>query len=322
MVRWEAYEGYAARVGFQEDWEKVKRYHRPYRKAKAVPKGVMSLRIQRVTEQGRQAVDSGIVVEEPLEIRLDGRTVAVLMRSPGMEKELAAGFCLGEGLVSGFGDIALVRHCGRAVPDELANDDPLDESRNRVDVTLVPGAEGSVKQEDVVQLIRSGCGRTDVHALAENLVPVESGARVHVAVLPHLPAQITRQQAAYREAGGIHAAALFDMEGRAIVVCEDIGRHNAVDKAVGYGVLRGIPLHDKLLVSTGRASYDMVAKGVRLGVPIMASISSPTSLAVELAETLNCTLLGYLRGKKVNIYTHGWRITAAQDSGREGNNDG
>ena len=86
--------------------------------------------------------------------------------------------------------------------------------------------------------------------------------------------------------------------------------------------MRGIPLHDKLLVSTGRASYDMVAKGVRLGVPIMASISSPTSLAVELAETLNCTLLGYLRGKKVNIYTHGWRIAADQDSGREGINDG
>jgi FdhD protein len=309
-------------MGFQEDWEDVKRYRRPYRKASTDPTGVMPWRIQRLTEQGRQVVDSGIVIEEPLEIRLDGRTVAVLMRSPGMEKELAAGFCLGEGLVAGLGDIALVRHCGRAVADELADDDPLDESRNRVDVTLMPGAEGSAKQEDIVQLIRSGCGRTDVRALAENLVPVESDAQVQVGMLPHLPAQITRQQAAYREAGGIHAAALFDMEGRAIVVCEDIGRHNAVDKAVGYGVLRGIPLHDKLLVSTGRASYDMVAKGVRLGVPIMASISSPTSLAVELAETLNCTLLGYLRGRRVNIYTHGWRIAADQNSGREGNNDG
>jgi FdhD protein len=322
MVRWEGRGGSPARVGLQEDWGEVKRYRRPYRKAEADPTGVMPWRIQRLTERGRQAVDGGIVIEEPLEIRLDGRTVAVLMRSPGMEKELAAGFCLGEGLVAGVGDIALVRHCGRAVVDELADDDPLDESRNRVDVTLMPGAERSAKQEDVVQLIRSGCGRTDVQALAENLAPVESVVRVQVGVLPHLPAQITRQQAAYREAGGIHAAALFDMEGRAIVVCEDIGRHNAVDKAVGYGVLRAIPLHDKLLVSTGRASYDMVAKGVRLGVPIMASISSPTSLAVEMAETLNCTLLGYLRGKTVNIYTHGWRIAAGQDSGREGNDDG
>jgi FdhD protein len=300
----------------------VKRYRRPYRNAKADPEGIMPWRIQRLTEQGHQAVEGGIVIEEPLEIRLDGRTVAVLMRSPGMEKELAAGFCLGEGLVAEPMDIALVRHCGRAVPDELGQGDALDESRNRVDVTLMPGAEGPVKQDDVVQLIRSGCGRTDVHALTENLTPVEADVRVRVGVLPHLPAQITRQQVAYREAGGIHAAALFDVEGRAIVVCEDIGRHNAVDKAVGYSVLRGIPLHDKLLVSTGRASYDMVAKGVRLGVPVIASISSPTSLAVELAETLNCTLLGYLRGKTVNIYTHGWRIATDQDSGREGNDDG
>jgi FdhD protein len=314
--------GSAARVWLQEDWEEVKRYRHPYRKAKADPKGVMPWRILRLTEQGRRAVDGGIVIEEPLEIRLDGRTVAVLMRSPGMEKELAAGFCLGEGLVAGLGDIALIRHCGRAVPDELANDDPLDESRNRVDVTLMAGVAGGPKREDAVQLIRSGCGRTDVQTLAENLAPVDSDVRVQVGVLPHLPAQITRQQAAYREAGGIHAAALFDVEGRAIVVCEDIGRHNAVDKAVGYSVLRGIPLHDKLLVSTGRASYDMVAKGVRLGMPIMASISSPTSLAVELAEALNCTLLGYLRGKTVNIYTHGWRIAADQDSGREANDDG
>jgi FdhD protein len=95
-----------------------------------------------------------------------------------------------------------------------------------------------------------------------------------------------------------------------IIVCEDIGRHNAVDKATGYCLLRGIPLRDKILVSTGRATYDMVAKGVRLGIPIIASISSPTSLAVELAEALNCTLLGYLRGKALNVYTHGWRIVA------------
>jgi hypothetical protein len=134
--------GSAARVWLQEDWEEVKRYRHPYRKAKADPKGVMPWRILRLTEQGRRAVDGGIVIEEPLEIRLDGRTVAVLMRSPGMEKELAAGFCLGEGLVAGLGDIALIRHCGRAVPDELANDDPLDESRNRVDVTLMAGVAG------------------------------------------------------------------------------------------------------------------------------------------------------------------------------------
>jgi FdhD protein len=278
----------------------------------------MPWRIRRLTERGDDLVDGGVVIEEPLEIRLDGRMAAVVMRTPGMEKELAAGFVLGEGLVGDLMDIALVRHCGRVVPDdassEVADGDPLDESRNRVDVTLMPGITKTAGQPDVVQLIRSGCGRTDVGALAENLPPVCADVKIHRERLPGLLGQITRQQAAYRAAGGIHAAAVFDINGRGLVVCEDIGRHNAVDKAAGYCLLRGIPLRDKLLVSTGRASYDMVAKAVRLGIPFVASISSPTSLAVELAEALNCTLLGYLRGKALNVYTHGWRLLPLENA--------
>jgi FdhD protein len=248
------------------------------------------------------------VTEEPLEIRVDGHSVAVLMRTPGREKELAAGFVLGEGLVADLMDIALIRHCGRAVPMETSQRDPLDESRNLVDVRLIPGASSSVDVPDAAQLIRSGCGRTGVGALIKNLAPVDSQTTSSLEVLQRLLGQITRQQTAYRAAGGIHAAAVFTAEGKCVIVCEDIGRHNAVDKAVGHCLLRGINLEDKMLVSTGRASYDMVAKGARLGVPIIASISSPTSLAVELADALNCTLLGYLRGKTLNIYTCRWRI--------------
>jgi FdhD protein len=279
------------------------------------PAGVVAWPIRRVTSRGEQAVEARVVVEEPLEIRLDGQAVAVLMRTPGLEKELAAGFVLGEGLVADLKDIALIRHCGRVGPDTESEDvgDPLDESRNRVDVTLMPGV-GSIRQEPgVVQLIRSGCGRTEVAAWAENLEPVQSPVRIAVEALPPMLGQITRQQAAYRAAGGIHAAAIFDLRGCCLIVCEDIGRHNAVDKAAGHCLLRGIPLHDKVLVSTGRASYDMVAKGARLGLPILVSISSPTSLAVELADALNCTLLGYLRGKTLNIYTHDWRILTATE---------
>ena len=268
----------------------------------------MPWRIWRLEDHQVRAVDSGVVVEEPLEIRLNDRPVAVLMRSPGLEKELATGFCLGEGLVADLMDIALVRHCGRAGPSEVAEGDALDISRNRVDITLMPGMSAATNQDDVVQLIRSGCGRAEVSALVENLAPVDAQLTVPLEALRHLPGQITRQQAAYRMAGGVHAAAVFDATGRAVVVCEDIGRHNAVDKAAGYCLLRGIPLQDKMLVSTGRASYDMVSKGVRLGVPIIASVSSPTSLAVELAKALNCTLLGYLRGKTLNVYTHRWRV--------------
>jgi FdhD protein len=273
--------------------------------------------IRRITDQEEWLIEGGVVIEEPLEIRLEGRSVAVLMRTPGMEKELAAGFCLGEGLVADLMDIALVRHCGRAVPDSVAEGDALDESRNRVDVTLMPGVQEPVSLPDVARLIRSGCGRTEVGELAEGLAPVQDGASVRQEVLHRLLGKITRQQAAYRAAGGIHAAAVSDTHGRVAVVCEDIGRHNAVDKAVGYCLLRGISLRDKMVVSTGRASYDMVAKGVRLGVPIMASISSPTSLAVELADALNCTLMGYLRGKTLNVYTHGWRVVADDKNSKE-----
>ena len=272
----------------------------------------MPWRIWRLADHQINAVDGAVVVEEPLEIRLNDQSVAVLMRSPGLEKELATGFCLGEGLVDDLMDIALVRHCGRAGPAKVAEGDALDISRNRVDITLMPGVSAASKQDDVVQLIRSGCGRAEVSALMENLRPVDAQLTVSLEALRRLPGQITRQQAAYRVAGGVHAAAVFDAMGRVVVVCEDIGRHNAVDKAAGYCLLRGIPLHDKMLVSTGRASYDMVSKGVRLGVPVIASVSSPTSLAVELAEALNCTLLGYLRGKSLNVYTHRWRVADPQ----------
>lgn len=282
----------------------------------------MPWHIQRLTQTGRRAVEGGVVIEEPLEVRLDGRTVAVLMRTPGMEKELAAGFSLGEGLVEDLADIALVRHCGRVtadLPDAQAPEaDVLDQSRNQVDIRLMPGTAPSADPRQGIALIRSGCGRTDVGTLAEDLTPINGRVKIQTELLAHLPAQMARKQSAYKAAGGIHAAAIFDANGRVIVVCEDIGRHNAVDKATGYCLLRGISLTDKILVSTGRASYDMVIKGVRLGIPVLASISSPTSMAVELAEALGCTLLGYLRGKTLNVYTHGWRIENDTTNPKEG----
>jgi len=272
----------------------------------------MPWRIRRLSEHEDHLLETGVVIEEPLEIRLNGQPVAVLMRTPGLEKELAAGFCMSEGLVASFSDIALVRHCGQVGSDDIPGDDvegdALDRSRNRVDVTLVPGATALVEKGAAVQWVLSGCGRTQLRDLALGLTPVDAKVTVSAETLSHLQGQMTRQQASYRAAGGIHAAAAFDASGKAMVVCEDIGRHNALDKVIGYCLLRGIPLRDKFLVSTGRASYDMVAKGVRLGVPIVASLSSPTSLAVELADALNCTLVGYLRGKTLNVYTHGWRI--------------
>jgi FdhD protein len=286
----------------------LKRFSQPYAPEGTEPAGVRPWPIRRLSPGHDQIISGGVVVEEPLQIVLGGHTVAVLMRTPGLEKELATGFCLGEGLVADLKDVALVRHCGRALASEDVEQDPLDESRNRVDLVLAPGATPVALQPEVTQLIRSGCGRVNATDVASGLAPIRSELRVGVETLHHLLGQMTRQQEAYRAAGGVHAAALFDSGGRAIVVCEDVGRHNAVDKATGYCLLRGIPLADKILVSTGRASYDMVAKGVRLGIPILVSVSSPTSLALDLAQALSCTLVGYLRGKALNIYTHDWRI--------------
>jgi FdhD protein len=302
--------------------ETLRRFHHPYPPDEAghgdptTPVDRISWRNWRMSGESRP-VDGDVVVEEPLEIRLNGQPVAVVMRTPGLEKELAAGFCLGEGLIADPLDVALVRHCGRLASSQETESDPLDVSYNRVDVTLMPDAPASLDQGGVVPLIRSGCGRTETSALLQDLIPVQSQLTVPLETLFHLPAQMTRQQSAYRAAGGVHAAAVFDTSGRAVVVCEDIGRHNAVDKAMGYCLLRGISLRDKLLASTGRASYDMVAKAVRLGVPIIASLSSPTSLAIKLAEALNCTLLGYLRGKTLNVYTHDWRIVCAGTGSKE-----
>jgi FdhD protein len=282
----------------------------------------MTWHIRRLTPGEDRTVEGGVVIEEPLEIHLDGRLVAVLMRTPGMEKELAVGFCVGEGLIADRMDLALVHHCGRvgavdAISDETGGGDPLDESRNRVNVTTLPGLPPPSDIDQTAPLIRSGCGRVAAADVSQGVEPVNGNLSVPVQTLMRLLGQITRQQAAYRAVGGIHAAALFDTQGRAIVVCEDVGRHNAVDKAVGYCLLRGIPLEDKILVSTGRASYDMVAKGARVGVQVLASISSPTSLAAELAEALNCTLVGYLRGKTLNVYTHDRRIIVDETNLKE-----
>ncbi len=255
-------------------------------------------------------IESGVVVEEPLEVVIDGQSVAVLMRTPGLEKELAVGFCLGEGLIAGFEEIGLVQHCGSAQAASEDRADALDESRNRVRITRVRPGTATNQGGEVVRLIRSGCGRTDISHLANHVPPIASQASIRVEVLPHLGSQLSLHQEAYRAAGGIHAAGIYSLQGKLLVACEDIGRHNAVDKAVGWCILRGIRLDDKVLLSTGRASYDMVAKGARVGLPILVSNSSPTSLAVELARALQCTLIGYLRGNRMNVYAHGWRLVA------------
>jgi FdhD protein len=249
-----------------------------------------------------------VALEEPLEINVNGRAIAVLMRMPGHEKELAAGFCVTEGYVREIFDILLIHHCGSGHPAPGEDEADL-ESRNRVALRVAEEGFTPPAQPDVVRLIRSGCGAAEVSALADALPSVTQALRVPVATLLGLGRKMREMQDVHREIGGTHAAVIYDRRGEAVVLAEDIGRHNAIDKAVGHCLLRGVPLQDKVLLTSGRASYEMAVKAIRTGIPIVASVSSPTSLAVQLAEDRGLTLIGYLRSGRMNVYTHAERLT-------------
>ncbi len=238
-------------------------------------------------------------MEAPLEIAVDGALVAVLMHTPGLERELAVGYCLGEGIVPNAEAIASVDTDGGDVA-------------KRVSIRLRPGVSLDAEKLAKPRFIRSGCAANAPGDWACTVPPLSAGVEVADAALCGSLKLLIEAQEAYKVAGGIHAAGVFSASGEAVVVCEDIGRHNAVDKALGACVLRGIPLGDKFLLGTGRASYEFVTKSARLGVSLVASLSSPTSLSVQLADVLNQTLVGYVRPHRFVVYTHPWRIRRAE----------
>ena len=262
-----------------------------------------------VNDNEAQRQEIGMILEEPLSLTINGSQVAVLMRMPGMEKELAAGFCLSEGLVQRFDDILLIHHCGRGLPvpgvEEMEGDDS---SRNRIDLRVRAEGLHEGARLDVVRLIRAGCGAVDVERADLPLSPMRPGPLFDMSVILGLGNTMRSAQRMHKEVGGVHAAALFDRAGDLVVLCEDVGRHNAVDKAVGHCLMRGIPLDDKQLLCSGRLSYEMVTKAVRMGLPVLASVSAPTALAVQLADQFNLTCVGYLRGTRMRVYTHPERI--------------
>lgn len=270
-------------------------------------------RVWRIADGAALAEDITMVQEEPLALHVNGRQVAVLMRLPGMEKELAAGFMISEGLVASFDAVHMIHHCGQGLP---APDEEVSEgeestalaSRNRIDVTVRPDALRPEARLEVVRLIRAGCGAVDVDRAEIPLPEVTASLRVAPPALQAMASAMRAGQQIHEGVGGVHAAALCDADGRPIIVCEDVGRHNAVDKAVGHCLLRGIPLERTMLLCSGRLSYEMVTKVIRVGIPVLASVSTPTALAVRLAERFGLTVVGYLRGTRMTIYTHPERI--------------
>lgn len=268
--------------------------------------------IQRIRQETCESMDDPVIVEEPLEIVINGQRVAVLMRLPGQEKELAAGFCVSEGYVRRADDLLLIHHCGLGHPSPgMADGDGEAASRNRVEVRAAAEGFSPPGRPDVTRLIRSGCGAAEVTALSETLPFLAQDVAIDAGVLLGLDRTMRDRQAVHHQVGGTHAAALFDPHGNLVVLAEDIGRHNAVDKVLGHCLLRRISLGDKVLLTSGRASYEMAVKAIRTGLPVVATVSAPTSLAVQLAQDRGLTLIGYLRGGRMNVYTHCRRVRGA-----------
>jgi FdhD protein len=233
-----------------------------------------------------------VAVEEPLEIRIGGRPVAVTMRTPGHDEELALGFCLSEGL----------RPASARVPDDLA--------ANTVDVDA-PGFDAARLQRSFFTSSSCGvCGKGALEAVAVEAPRVESELRVPLAVVAALPDRLREAQAAFAVTGGLHATGLFSGAGELLCAREDVGRHNAMDKVVGWAFTRGLlPLADSILCVSGRLSFELVQKAAVAGCPVLVAVGAPSSLAVELAADRSVTLCGFVRGGTANVYTEPWRIT-------------
>lgn len=238
--------------------------------------------------------------EEPLEIFVDDEPVSVTMRTPGDDEALAVGFLLGEGLLQTRSQIATVE----------GGSDGLD--CNRVVVRLSPGTTIDVQRLSRHVFASSSCGlcgKTSIAAIRQNLPALDSDVAVPAETLLLLPERLRAAQANFARTGGLHAAGIFDATGAPIVVREDVGRHNAVDKVLGYGLLSGRgPFDRHVLMVSGRTSFEIVQKALAARVPILAAVSAPSSLAIELAQEAGMTLIGFLRGAGMNIYSGAERI--------------
>jgi FdhD protein len=237
------------------------------------------------------------VVEEPLEIRIAGKPLCVLMRTPGHDQELAAGLLLTEGLIHGGADLKAVRPLMRK------------EACNAINVSL---ANAPIAQEERRLLVSAACGLCGKATIAElhrQFPPLDSDVTVHVGVLHTLAHTLRAHQAAFERTGGLHAAALFDLTGDLRLIREDVGRHNAVDKVLGHAVLaRWLPLDRHILMVSGRASFEILQKALAARIPVIAAVSAPSLLAVDFAASSGQTLAGFLREGRLNVYSHPERI--------------
>jgi FdhD protein len=259
-----------------------------------------------VGPEGVTRMTDAAAAEEPLDVRLHGKSFAVIMRTPGEDRALAAGFLLSERLIRSADDIGAIEHCRH--PDQR-------KAHHVVDVFLRGDAAARVPAmlENRRQVIANSscgvCGRATIDELRADIAPLAAAWTIDVGVIRQLPDRLRARQSTFDETGGLHGAAIFAIDGALLASAEDVGRHNAVDKSIGALLLKeDLGTSPGVLMVSGRVSFEIVQKAWLAGIPVVAAISAPTSLAIELAEEAGITLLGFVREKSLNIYTHTSRI--------------
>jgi FdhD protein len=252
-----------------------------------------------------------VVTEEPLQLMLDGKPLSVVMRTPGQDIELCMGLMFSEGILRTLEEVRLIRISAEAGEEEagLRVEAELVES-NQVDVHLT-GAPRRKPERSMLSSSACGvCGTVLIEDLRRDLATLHDGPEVDPSLLPGLVDQLREGQGVFERTGGLHAAGLFNSEGLLLYLREDIGRHNAVDKVVGRAWLDGVlPATTSVLVVSGRAGYEIVQKSISAGIPMLAAVGAPSSLAVALAQEFNQTLVGFLRGDRFNVYSRPERLT-------------
>jgi len=255
---------------------------------KAPPYTTARVDVVRIPEGATEDV---VAVEDPLEIRIAGEPVAVTMRTPGHDDELALGFALSEGL----------RPRGARPPEDLA--------ANAIELDATDFDPERLRRSFYTSSSCGVCGKGALEAVAVEAPRVQSDLRVDASLIATLPERLREEQAAFSVTGGLHATGLFDRDGEPLCVREDVGRHNAMDKVIGWALLDGrLPLADSLVCVSGRLSFELVQKAAVAGVPLLAGVGAPSSLAVELARDRGITLCGFVRGGRVNVYSEPQRI--------------
>jgi len=266
---------------------------------------VATINIQRIRlDHDAEKTTDAVAVEEPLEIRVEGRSIAVIMRTPGHDEELAAGFLVSEGVIKNPADVFEISVC----PSTSKG------GGNVVDV-LLSGVQ--VNWDSLTRHVFASsscglCGKAAVESVFQQFPPVNAEWSVSVKFLTELPDKLRAAQATFDQTGGLHASALFDLEGNLLVLREDVGRHNALDKVLGYGLRNGLlPFGNVILLVSGRVSFEIMQKALAGGIPFLAAISAPSSLAVQFAQEANQTLVGFLRGDRMNVYANPQRLRPA-----------